>query len=99
MKNKMTFNEFVLNVAKDNTLTEMEKIQKIADKQLELQELGEYDDDLTYIDDNYVAVVYPWLDSSARFSVDPVQEYGKETFKKFCNEIINKMNTLLEREK
>lgn len=85
---------FIEKVVMDSSLSEMEKIKKIALKQLNVQWRGNQDF-VSIESKDGVSVVYPWMDSTGRFEVEPVEEYGEEAFVKFCDEMKQKMEEIL----
>lgn len=88
----LSLDKFIQTVIQNDELNEIEKIKMIAYKQWDEQQYGNHEG-LIEIDNEYgVSIVCPWMDSTGRYEVDPVEEYGQEAFTKFCKELKEKIN-------
>ncbi|MDU2155952.1 hypothetical protein [Clostridium sp.] len=95
---EISFEEFVLNVVHDTSLSEIDKLKKIAEQQMYEQGHGN-EKNLVYLELSKeevedTSVVNPWLDTTGRFEVDPVETYGQESFTKWCSELQAKIEEL-----
>ena len=95
----MSLETLIEKAVNNPRLSEMEKLEKIAFKQWTEQMKGNHEELIAIESEDDVSVVYPWMDSTGRYEVDPVKEYGEEAFKNFCNELKEKTDKVLNRNK